>query len=186
MSETNNIGLGDGQTGDQPKGAVMRVASQYVKDLSFENPNAPISMQQAQEKPEIQLEVNLGARPMGDDFPMGKDFFEVEMSISARATNRDTKDLLYVVETNYAGLFLIQNVAEHQMGAALLVEGPRLLFPFARQVIAEAVRGGGFTPLMLEPLDFAGMYRAQLEQRASQLKAAGQNSDGSEPPAGQA
>lgn len=183
MSETNPQGpaTSNGE-GAAPTAPVMRVASQYVKDLSFENPNSPLSLQHTG-KPDIQLEVNLGARPMGDDFQMGKDFYEIEMSISARATDRDSKQLLYVVETNYAGLFLIQNVPESQMGAALLVEGPRLLFPFARQVIAEAVRGGGFTPLMLEPLDFAGMYRQQVQQQAA---AAQQPSNGSEPEIGNA
>lgn len=175
---------GDGNTPQPTAGPVMRVVSQYVKDLSFENPNAPLAVQ-AEGKPEVNLEVNLGARPMGDDFRMGKDFYEIEMSISARATDRETKELRYVVETNYAGLFLIQNVPDTQMGAALLVEAPRLLFPFARQVIAEAVRSGGFTPLMLEPLDFAGMYAQQLRHQAQAAQQAKQ-SDGSEPPAGNA
>lgn len=156
----------------QPQGGIMRVAGQYVKDLSFENPNAPLSMQGANTQPEVQLDVNLGGRPMGEDFQLGKDFYEVEMSISARATDRDTKQLMYVVETNYAGLFLIQNVPEEHMGGILLVEGPRLLFPFARQVIADAVRSGGFTPLMLEPIDFAGMYRSRVQQQAAAAQAA--------------
>lgn len=164
---------------------VLRVASQYVKDLSFENPNAPLAPNGQPNKPEIQLEVNLGAKPMGDDFPLGKDFFEVELSISATAKDQNSAGqeiVQFVVETNYAGLFLIQNIPEEHMGGVLLVECPTLLFPFARQVLADAVRNGGFKePLMLEPLDFHGMYRQQAERAQSQAM-----DDSSAPPVGNA
>ena len=168
--------------GDQQQLPMMRVANQYVKDLSFENPNAPLTLQ-ASNKPEISLEVNLGARPMGEDFPMGKDFYEVEVSISATAKDRNNGAVHYVVETNYAGLFLLQNIPQDQLGWALLVDCPSLLFPFARQVIADAVRDGGFTPLMLEPMDFAGMYRQKLAQDQAQQNAA---TDSSAPEVGNA
>jgi preprotein translocase subunit SecB len=186
MSETTPQPETDTQ-GSAPQQAtpVVRVVSQYVKDLSFENPNAPIAVQTVGPKPDVQLEVNLGARPMGPDFPMGKDFYEIEMSVSATAKEKDSETIQYVVETNYAGLMAIQNVPEEHMGAVLLVEGPQLLFPFARQVIADAVRNGGFTPLMLEPLDFAGMYRQQLVQQQQQAAQAGA-ADSSAPEVGNA
>ena len=156
-----------------------------MKDLSFENPNAPIAVQTIGPKPDVNLEVNLGARPMGPDFPMGQDFYEIEMSISATAKEKETGLVQYVVETNYAGLMAIQNIPEEHMGAVLLVEGPHMLFPFARQVIADAVRNGGFTPLMLEPLDFGSMYRQQLAQQHQQAAQAGA-ADSSAPEVGDA
>jgi preprotein translocase subunit SecB len=170
---------------DQAPSPVLRLASHYVKDLSFENPNAPLSIQNVA-KPDIQIEVNLGARGMGPDYPLGRDLFEVELSISARATVGEKKQVLYVVESNFAGMFLIQNVTENQMGAALLVEAPKLLFPYARMIIAEAVRAGGFTPLVLEPLDFQALYEQQVRQAQELQAAAAAPSDGSEPPAGTA
>ena len=108
---------------------------------------------------------------MGEDFPIGKDFYEVEISVSATAKDKENGAVLYVVETNYAGLILIQNVPEEAMGWALLVDGPQLLFPYVRQVISDAVRNGGFTPLMLEPMDFANMYRQQIAQQQAQAAA---------------
>ncbi|MCI5046458.1 MAG: protein-export chaperone SecB [Aquisalinus sp.] len=156
--------------GDQPQPGIFRVVNQYIKDLSFENPNAPLSAQSGA-KPDISLEVNLGARGLGEDFPLGKDFYEAELSISATAKEKDSDTVIYVVETNYAGLFQIQNVPQQHIGGVLLVDCPTLLFPFARQVVADAVRNGGFTPLMLEPMDFAGMYR----QKVAQEQAAAQN-----------
>ena len=167
------------ETTPTPEGAqqvpgVMRVVNQYVKDLSFENPNAPLTMQSNQ-RPDVNLEVNLGARPMGEDFPLGKDFYEVELSVSATAKDKEQGTVHYVVETNYAGLFMIQNIPQQHLGGILLVDCPGLLFPFVRNVIADAVRDGGFTPLMLEPMDFAGMYRQQLAQQ--QATAAGAPGD---------
>ncbi len=155
-----------------PQPAVLRMVNQYVKDLSFENPNAPLSVQATNTKPAVELEVNLAARAMGEDFPIGKDFYEVEISVSATAKDGDNGPVLYVVETNYAGLVMIQNIPQEHMGWALLVDCPQLLFPYARQVISDAVRNGGFTPLMLEPMDFATMYRQKIEQEKAQFEAA--------------
>lgn len=161
----------NGQGGDQPGqgpagGApVMRVMNQYVKDLSFENPNAPQAVRPDLPAPSVDVSVDVNARAVAESQ------YEVELSCSATAT-RDGQTV-FVVETNYAGHFLVQNVPAEQMEAVLLVAAPQLLFPFARQVIATATRDGGFNPLMLEPLDFAGMYqmqkaRAQAEQNAAQ------------------
>ena len=134
----------------------MRVLTQYLKDLSFESPGAPQSIRQDLPAPEVEVSVDVNARRLGDDQ------YEVELACSATAT-RDG-ETAFVVETNYAGLFLIQNVPAEQLEPLLLVEAPRLLFPFARQVVATATREGGFMPLMLEPLDFGAMYRMQRQQ----------------------
>lgn len=138
----------------QAAGAPMiRVLGQYLKDMSFENPGAPMSLRGDLPAPAIDVGVDVNARQIGENQ------FEVELACNV-TTSRDGKPV-FVVECNYAGNFLVVNVPAEQLGAVLMVEAPRLLFPFARQIIAQATRDGGFPPLLLEPLDFAGMYRAQ-------------------------
>ena len=148
----------------QAQGPVMRVMNQYVKDLSFENPNAPAAVRPDQPTPDVEIGVDVNARAVAPDQ------YEVELSCSATA--RRDGQVVFVVETNYAGLFHVSGVPQEQMEGVLLVAAPQLLFPFARQVIATAVRDGGFMPLMLEPLDFAGMYQMQ-KARAAQAQQAG-------------
>lgn len=153
MSETPN------DTAARPNGEpMMRLLSQYLKDLSFESPQSPQSLRADLPAPNFEVQVDVGARGLQADQ------YEVELSCSVTATREDQP--VFVVETNYAGLFLIQHVPPAQMEPILLVEAPRLLFPFARRIIDTAVRDGGINMPMLEPLDFAGMYRAQLAQRA--------------------
>ena len=164
MSETGNDAPANPNGGDQPQqapqGPAMRVLNQYVKDLSFENPNAPAAVRPDQPTPEVEIGVDVNARALGPDQ------YEVELSCSATA--RREGQVVFVVETNYAGLFHVSGVPQEQMEGVLLVAAPQLLFPFARQVIATAVRDGGFMPLMLEPLDFAGMYQMQKARAAQQ------------------
>ncbi|MEM9989668.1 MAG: protein-export chaperone SecB, partial [Pseudomonadota bacterium] len=156
------------ETSSQPPASeatapVMRLLTQYLKDLSFESPAAPQSLRGDLKAPELEVGVDLNARKLSEEQ------YEVELACSATA-KRDG-DVVFVVETNYAGLFLLQNLPREQLEPALLIEGPRLLFPFARQIIAEATQNGGFSPLMLEPIDFASMYRMQLNQRQQQQEA---------------
>lgn len=133
--------------------------AQYVKDLSFENPNAPQSLQTVgQAQPRIEVNVNVGVRRVGDEA------FEVELRIEATARHEAAK--AFQVDLLYAGLFGIRNVPEEQMEPFLIVEAPRLLFPFARRIVADATRDGGFPPLLLEPIDFAALY---LQQRQGQV-----------------
>ncbi len=129
--------------------------SQYVKDFSFENPNAP-AIYQAQTAPAIDVQFNIGSGKVGDDV------YEVVLKIEVRA--QAESQVAFLVDLSYAGLFAIRNVPEgEQLDGFLLGEAPRLLFPFARRVLADAVRDGGFPPLLLEPIDFGGIY---LQQRA--------------------
>lgn len=151
------------QQPDAPEGPMMRVISQYLKDLSFESPAAPQSLMSNLPAPEVEVGVDVNARRLGNDQ------YEVELSCNATSTREGQP--VFVVETNYAGLFLIQNVSEQQLEPILLVEAPRLLFPFARTIIANATREGGFPPLQLEPLDFYGMYQAQRAQPAGGAEA---------------
>ncbi len=128
--------------------------SQYVKDLSFENPNSP-AVFQWQGQPQIDVQFNIGASQVGDDA------HEVILKIDVKAVSAD--QTAFQVELAYAGLFGMRNVPEDQVQPFLLAEGPRLLFPFARRVLADTVRDGGFPPLLLEPIDFGALYIQQAE-----------------------
>lgn len=155
MSETTSNGAGTGQQAGQPS---LRVLAQYLKDHSFENPRAPASFRdQAGGAPTIEVNVDVNARGLGASQ------FEVELSVSARA--RRTQEVVFVVETTYAGVFEIANVPEAQIEPILLIECPRLLFPFARQIVAETTNSGNFPPVMLDPIDFLGIYQRNLAAR---------------------
>lgn len=130
------------------------VISQYVKDLSFENPNAP-AVYQWQGQPNIDVQFNIGANQMGEDV------HEVILKIEVKAVAADK--VAFQVELSYAGLFGLRNIPEDQIQPFLLAEAPRIIFPFARRVLADTVRDGGFPPLMLEPIDFAALYMQQAE-----------------------
>jgi preprotein translocase subunit SecB len=140
----------------------INVLAQYAKDLSFENPNAPRSMAQRQSAPQIEINVNVNARKVGDAD------FEVELAIEGQA--KDGEMLIFRVDLSYGGVFRVINIPEDQIHPVVMIECPRLLFPFARQIVADSVRNGGFPPLMIDPVDFAALYRA----RAAEAEAAGQ------------
>lgn len=148
------------QTGTEPyaNGAdtspAVGVLSQYVKDLSFENPNSP-QVYQAAEPPALDVQFNIGANTVGDDV------HEVILKIEVKAEVEGK--VAFLVDLSYAGLFGIRNVPAEHMQPFLLGEAPRILFPFARRVLADAVRDGGFQPLMLEPIDFNALYYQQAE-----------------------
>ena len=129
--------------------------AQYVKDLSFENPNAP-GVYQWQEQPQIDINFNISNTQIADDV------FEVALKVSAKAVA--DQGTAFAVELLFAGLFGIRNVPEDQMRPFLYAEAPRLLFPFARRVVADAVQDGGFPPLMLDPIDFSALYVQQQAQ----------------------
>ena len=144
------------------------IISQYVKDLSFENPNSP-AVYQWQVQPQIDVQFNISSNKAADDV------YEVVLKVDVKA--HGDQGVAFAVELAYAGLFGIRNVPEDQIQPFCYAEAPRLIFPFARRVLADAVRDGGFPPLMLEPIDFAGLYMQQAQQ-------AGQLAEGQ--PAGQA
>ncbi len=147
----------------QPNGEdttpAVGLISQYVKDFSFENPNAP-AVYQWQGQPQIDVQFNIGANQVADDV------HEVVLKIDVRATSAD--QTAFAVELSYAGLFGLRNIPEEQVQPFLLAEGPRLIFPFARRVLADAVRDGGFPPLLLEPIDFGALYMQQAASQAGQ------------------
>ena len=145
---------------------VAGVISQYVKDLSVENPKAPESFQW-KGQPDMDVQFNIGARKINEEVT------EVELKISARA--KTDQGPAYIVELAFCGLVGMRNMPEEQMHAFIYAEAPRLLFPFARRVIADAVRDAGFAPLMLDPIDFNGLYVQQLRQKQGQDAAAAGN-----------
>jgi preprotein translocase subunit SecB len=147
MSETNG--------GPQPQAMPqIGVLAQYVKDLSFENPNAPRSMAPSGQQPTINIQVNVDAAPIAATD------FEVTLRLEGKAESQGM--LLFSFELVFAGAFRIQNVPTESLQPIVLIECPRLLFPFAREIVATAVRNGGFAPLLLDPIDFVSLYRQRL------------------------
>jgi preprotein translocase subunit SecB len=137
----------------------LNALAQYCKDFSFENPNAPRSLQQQGESPQINLQVNVNAKQLAETD------FEVELTLEGSAKIGGT-ETLFAFELTYSGIFRVQNVPADQIHPVVMIECPRLLFPFARQIVADAVRNGGFPPLYIDPIDFVALYR----QRASELQ----------------
>lgn len=146
-------------TNGEDTGAAVGVITQYVKDFSFENPNAP-AIYQTQIVPKVDIQFNIASAQVGDEV------YEVVLKIEVKAEHEG--QVAFLVDLAYAGLFGMRNVPAESVEPFLLAEAPRILFPFARRVLADAVRDGSFPPLMLEPLDFQGIYMAQLEQRAAE------------------
>ncbi|BCH13848.1 MULTISPECIES: protein-export chaperone SecB [unclassified Mesorhizobium] len=142
----------------------LSVLAQYVKDLSFESPGAPNSLRGRDKAPGIAINVNVNANPLSDKQ------FDVNLTLNAKASF--DKEVLFNVELVYGGVFAISGFPQEHMLPLLFIECPRLLFPFARQIVAEATRNGGFPPLMLDPIDFAQMFQQKLaeDQAASKVK----------------
>jgi preprotein translocase subunit SecB len=138
----------------------LSVVAQYVKDMSFENPGAPQSLRPRNNAPTINISVGVQSAPVGDNQ------YEVELRIDARAAEGDT--VLFAIELVYAGIFRFTNIPADQARPVALIECPRLLFPFARQIVADASRNGGFPPLLIDPVDFVGMFRQQIARETGQ------------------
>jgi preprotein translocase subunit SecB len=171
ITNLNPEGAGGGNgLDDQP---AVGIISQYVKDLSVENPHAPESYQW-QDAPQVDVQFNIGSRNLGPEV------HEVELKVTI--TSKHEGGTAFLVELAYCGLIGMRNVTDDQAHPFLFAEAPRLLFPFARRIVADAVRDAGYPPLMLEPIDFNGLYLQQIAQRDQQAADAG----GEIPPAGNA
>ena len=164
----------DGKNGgeNQPAGATsngngaapqLSVLTQYVKDLSFESPGAPLSLRPREKSPAININVNVQANPLAETD------YDVSLTLTAKAEEGD--NVLFNVELVYGGVFRVANFAQEHVLPVLFVECPRLLFPFARQIIAECTRNGGFPPLMIDPVDFAQMFQRRMAEEQSRQKA---------------
>jgi len=146
------------ENGSDAAQPMLRILAQYIKDASFENPNAPDSLRSDQDAPQISINIEIG-RQMVDDNTV-----EVVLMLGAKA-ERDGKPV-FLCELEYAGLFAFGNIAEEHIQPMILIECPRLLFPFARQIMAELTQNGGYPPILLEPPDFAAMFREEMMRRA--------------------
>jgi preprotein translocase subunit SecB len=142
-----------GQQGPQPQ---LNVLAQYIKDLSFENPNAPRSLKQQGQQPAINIQINVTPKQLSTNE------FEVELKLEGKAELDNS--VMFSFELTYAGVFRLQNIAQENVGPVVMIECPRLLFPFARELIAGAVTAGGYPPLMLDPVDFVALYRQKMSQ----------------------
>ncbi|WP_438273682.1 protein-export chaperone SecB [Nitrobacter sp.] len=138
----------------------LNVLAQYTKDLSFENPNAPASLAPQQSPPSISVQINVGATNVAEND------YEVVLKVEGKAEH--TGKLMFSFELAYAGVFRIVNVPQENLHPLVMIECPRLLFPFAREIVATVVREGGFPPLMLDPIDFVSLYRQNMERQAAQ------------------
>lgn len=135
------------------------VNAQYIKDLSFENPRAPHSLLQQKDPPEVQLSVDVKAQTLGPEI------YEVILSVNANA--KAANEAVFVVELSYGAVVTVRNTPQELLPLILLVETPRLLFPFARSIVANATREGGFPPLLLDPFDFGALYMRRQHELAA-------------------
>ena len=164
---------GNGPSTEQPPGGEaapqqLLINAQYVKDLSFENPRAPQSLMQQAGPPSVDINVDVKAQSVGPEN------YEVVLTINASAKAQN--ETLFLVELSYAAIVTVRNVPQQMLGTVVVVEVPRLLFPFARNIVAETTRDGGFPPLMINPIDFAELARrnaATTEQAATTVSGAG-------------
>jgi preprotein translocase subunit SecB len=150
-----------GPAGPQPVANPLTLHGQYIKDLSFENPRAPQSLIE-QKQPQLTLNVNVATRQFEART------FEVSLTLEASAQTPE-KDPLFMLELVYAGTVTLGEVPQEAFGPLLLIETPRLLFPFARAIVANATREAGFPPLNIAPVDFVALYRQQLETTGGQI-----------------
>jgi len=141
----------------------LNILTQYIRDLSFESPNAPNSLRAREKAPAINIGINVNANTMGDDM------YDVTLTINARAGEEN--DVLFNVELVYGGVFRIQNFPQEHLMPIVFIECPRLLFPFARQIVSDASRNGGFPPLMIDPIDFGAMYQQRMAEEAARQQA---------------
>lgn len=161
------VGANSPAAGDQQKQNVnMRVLAQFVRDLSFENILAQKGAQ-PDAQPEVAVQVSLDARKRSAD-----NQFEVIVKLTINSKAKESGEALFLLEMEYSGIFLIEGVPQEQMHPFLMIECPRMLFPFIRRVVSDVTRDGGFPPLNLENIDFVSLYRNELQRRVEAQKAA--------------
>jgi preprotein translocase subunit SecB len=169
MAENGNTN-GNGATAapaapaaDAPKLPQMRVLAQYIRDMSFENGVAQRGVNTGEVQPDIQVQVSLDARKR----PADKQY-EVISKYKITSSNKADKSILFLMELEYAGIFQIDNVPDEQLHPYLLIECPRMVFPFVRRIVSDVTRDGGFPALNLDSVDFVALYRGELARRAAQ------------------
>jgi preprotein translocase subunit SecB len=155
---------GEQPQAQQQNAPQLNVLAQYIKDFSFENPNAPRSLAPTETQPAINIQINVGVGQLAATD------YEVSLKLEGKAEGAGS--VLFAFDLTFAGVFRIQNVPQENVHAVVMIECPRLLFPFAREIIATSVRGGGFPPLLLDPVDFVALYQQRMAQMQQQQAAA--------------
>jgi preprotein translocase subunit SecB len=149
----------------QPAQPGMKILAQYIRDMSFEN---ILSQKGAsgEVEPDVQIQVNIDAKKRTVE-----NQFEIVIKLKVNSVNKGTTENLFLLEVEYAGLFLVTGVPDEQLHPFLLIECPRMLFPFLRRIVSDVTRDGGFPPLNLETIDFLQLYRQELERRQAEQPA---------------
>ncbi|SDH33558.1 protein-export chaperone SecB [Alloyangia pacifica] len=166
MAEISENGAADAQQAPAP--VKMNVLAQFVRDMSFENILAQKGVS-GEVQPDVQVQVNLDAKKR-----TAENQYEVVMKLKVESKSKATGDMLFILEMDYAGVFNIENVPAEQLHPFLLIECPRMLFPFVRRIVSDVTRDGGFPPLNLETIDFVALYRNEIARRQQATAAAGE------------
>jgi len=175
MAEDNQAAAAGGEQAQQAA-PTINIVGQYVKDLSFENPGAPANIVAGGKNPSFGVSINVSVKKQEDDV------YAVELPINVKAERDEA--MLFNIELIYGGLFRVRNVQDNQMAPVLMIECPRLIFPFARQMVSSVSQSAGFPPVMLEPVDFTAIYRQNLQRMQQQAQQSGQSGQGSDAPTG--
>ena len=154
---------GNGTAPAQPPQVKMQVLAQYIRDMSFENAVAQRGVGDGNVQPEIQVQVSLDARKRTVEHQ-----YEVVTKFKISSANKADQKPLFLLELEYGGIFHVEGVPEDQMHPFLLIECPRMIFPFVRRIVSDVTRDGGFPPLNLDTVDFLALYRQELARRATQ------------------
>lgn len=150
---------------EQQAAPVFRLQKMYVKDLSFENPNAPDVFLEKGGEPKVDVNLGLKHRKLE-----AEDHYEVTLAITANVTNSNSGKALFIIEVEHAGVFLLKNIPEEHIPPVLSVECPALLFPFTRQIISHATVDGGFIPFLMEPVNFLALYENSRKQKVAEAQ----------------
>lgn len=164
--ETSNGAAAPADQQAQPQMPTLKIMAQYIRDMSFENIAAQKGLQ-GDTQPDIQVQVNLDAKKRNTEKQ-----FEVAIKLNISAKTKDSGDMIFGLELDYAGVFFIDNVPDEQMHPFLLIECPRMIFPFVRRIVSDVTRDGGFPPLNLDLIDFVALYRQEIARRAATQQAA--------------
>ncbi|MEM9582763.1 MAG: protein-export chaperone SecB [Pseudomonadota bacterium] len=165
MAEEN--GAAEPQAAQQPIQPQMQIIAQYIKDMSFENIAAQKGLGDGDPTPDIQVQVNLDAKKRTQE-----NQYDVAVKLEVNAKTKEGGKPIFLMELDYSGVFMVANVPEEQLHPFLMIECPRMLFPFIRRIVSDVTRDGGFPPLNLENIDFVALYRNELARRAQAEAAA--------------
>jgi preprotein translocase subunit SecB len=163
MSDSNTETQDAGDSRAEAAGRQIVVHAQYIKDLSFENPNAPDILIDPPQQPDVQIGVNVGARGLNSEQ------YEVILSLSANAKTEEKA--LFLAELTYAAIVSAPGASRDDLNPLIMIEAPRLMFPFARAIISDMTRDGGFMPLSIQPIDFVAVYQSNIERQKEALAA---------------